>query len=210
MAKNSVKTNGNDTTVSPVANGDSKTEKSGSKSYYFNAANERTRSPKAESVGLGFEFTGQDNVELRLDAINNEILHLASLQGLNIKLQRSYNTAGKDMAVAHDECEAARDNLAEGNWLGDREKGGLRISDLVEAIVRQMTVEGQDGESKRATIKAKLADKTEAGEKLRTKYRDNKDIKTQLAVIEGEKLAAKTAAIAALPSTGETIGDDFA
>lgn len=212
MAKQSTKVavNGNGNGETVVTTTDS--AKSGSKSYYFNAAGEKTRSPKADSIGLGFEFTGQDNVEMKMADANDEIQHLFKLQGANIKLQRSYNTAGKDMRVAHDECEAARDNLLEGNWLGDREKGGLRISDLVEATVRQMVVEGksaEEAEGKRAAIKARFSDKSEAGEAIRTKYRDNADIKKQLVTIESEKLAAKAATINALQSSGETIGDDF-
>lgn len=209
MAKQTVKTNGNAPSAPTEA---SAKKRQSSKSFYVNADGTQTRSPTKDTVTVGFLFEGFDNdpVLTQLADLSDAIKTIGLAQGINIKEQRSYNTA-ETPADMKEACEATRDNLLNGVWIGEREKGGLRISDLVEAIVRQMVnVEGETvDDARRAGIKAKLSDSSEAGEKLREKYRNNVDVKKQLVTIEAEKLAAKTAAINAVASTGETVGADF-
>ena len=187
MAKNS------QTVATPVANTASASDekkRNASKSLYVNANGETSRSPTGETEIVRFVFDGFENdpVDLKISEISDTISHLAICQGLNIKLQRSYNTAKGNAAQMRDECEATRDNLLNDVWTSERE-GGLRIGDLADAIKATLTDEGESVDDERfARIKETLKD-----ESKRDKAKASPKVQAHLTRIVAEKAAKRAA-----------------
>lgn len=204
MAKNSVKTNGdaNVSTPSTVSTADDKKRQS-SKSLYVNASGETSRSPTPDTAIVRFLFEGiPEPVDLTLADLPDDITHLAICQGVNIKLQRSYNTAKGNVSQMRDECEATRDNLLGGIWTSERE-GGLRIGDLADAIASVLKDEGQSvDEARMASIREKLVD-----EKQRDKAKASTKVQAHLTRILAEKATARAAAAAGSVSQSEATLD---
>lgn len=199
MAKNSTQTNGNGATAS------NETKRAASKSEYINDEGVATRSPQADSTALRFSFDGiGETVTVALADIGDSIKHMAILQGLNIKLQRSYNTAKGNVQQMFDECSATAENLIAGVWTSEREGGGLRIGDLAEAVQAVLADEGKTVDLE--TIKAKLA----ADEATREKSKKNVKVAAHLSAIVARKAAERAAAAGQVASahTGES-GLDF-
>jgi len=181
-------------------------KRNASKSLYVDSKGETTRSPTAETEIVRFVFDGFENspVDLVIADISAAISHLAVCQGLNIKLQRSYNTAKGNAAQMRDECEATRDNLLNDVWTSERE-GGLRIGDLADAIKATLTDEGESVDDERfARIKETLKD-----ESKRDKAKASPKVQAHLTRIMAEKAAerAKVAGEAASKTTESGLTD---
>lgn len=159
-----------------------------SRSSYIDAEGTETRSPDENTVALRFSFEGGESRDFSLDDINESIKHMAVCQGLNIKLQRAYNTAKGNVAQMIEDLESTIDNLRNGVWTSERE-GGLRIGDLAEAVVQVLASEGKTVELE--TVKAKLA----ADEGTRAKSKANPKVAAALAVIVANKAAARAQAL---------------
>ena len=203
MAK-TPKVNGN-VNVSETSKSDDKKRQT-SKSLYVNAAGETTRSPDAESVIVRFVFDGiPEPVDLKLSDLNEEIRHLGLCQGINIKLQRSYNTAKGNAAQMRQECEDTAQNLLDGVWTGERE-GGLRIADLIEAIASTLRDAGDTNvdDARLASIREKLHD-----EAARDKAKGSPKVKAHLARIALEKATARANEAAGVDTSGDTTAQDF-
>lgn len=164
------------------------TKRAVSKSSYIDNEGTETRSPDENTTTLRFTFEGGESRDFSLDDINESIKHMAICQGLNIKLQRSYNTAKGNVAQMIEDLESTIDNLRNGVWTSERE-GGLRIGDLAEAVVQVLASEGKTVELE--TVKAKLA----ADEATRTKSKANPKVAAALAVIVANKAAARAQAL---------------
>lgn len=159
-----------------------------SKSSYIDNEGNETRSPDENTTTLRFTFDGGESRDFSLDEINESIKHMAICQGLNIKLQRSYNTAKGNVSQMIEDLDSTIDNLRNGVWTSERE-GGLRIGDLAEAVVQVLASEGKTVELE--TVKAKLA----ADEATRTKSKANPKVAAALAVIVANKAAARAQAL---------------
>jgi len=181
MAKKN-ETNGNGATATDA-------KRAVSKSSYISNDDTVTKSPDENTVALRFTFDGVDSpYDFRLDEINESITHMAICQGLNIKLQRSYNTAKGNVSQMIEDLESTMDNLRNGVWTSERE-GGLRIGDLAEAVQSVLASEGKNVDVE--TIKAKLA----ADEATRAKSKANPKVAAALAAIVAQKAAARAQAL---------------
>lgn len=210
MAKNSTvtKTQTESNVVNPVVPANDEKKRSASKSLYVDNAGETTRSPTVDTEIVRFVFDGFEStpVDLTLADLSDEMRHMAICQGVNIKLQRSYNTAKGNAAQMRDECEATRDNLLNGVWTSERE-GGLRIGDLADAIRATLTDEGETvDETRFARIKETLKDETK-----RDKAKASPKVQAHLTRIQAEKATARAneAAKNASGATDSGIGADF-
>lgn len=196
-----------DSPVNETETVESEKKRSASKSLYVNANGETTRSPTAETETIRFVFDGfeSDPVDLPLINLSAEMSHLAICQGVNIKLQRSYNTAKGNAAQMKEECEATRDNLLNDIWTSERE-GGLRVGDLGEAIRLTLIDEGETVDDARmAKIKETLKD-----EAKRDKAKASPKVKAHLATIAAAKAAARAkTANENAGSAASGIGSDF-
>lgn len=202
MAK-TPKTNGNSNVSAPATTGK---KRQSSKSTYFNAANEESRSPKEDSIGVRFYFEGYDTepVDLTMADLADDMRRFCELQGANIKLQRSYNTA-ENPTEMKETCEATRDNLLGGIWTGEREAGGLRIADLIEALVATLADEGQTvDDARRESIRTKLHDET-----ARDMAKASPKVQKHLTRIQAEKAAAKAASAASADTSKDDVTANF-
>lgn len=204
MAKNTqtVGNMSNTAVAATVAAADEK-KRNASKSLYVDGKGETSRSPTADTEIVRFVFDGFENspVDLVINEISDAIAHLAICQGLNIKLQRSYNTAKGNAAQMRDECEATRDNLLNDVWTSERE-GGLRIGDLADAIKATLTDEGESVDDERfARIKETLKD-----ESKRDKAKASPKVQAHLTRIMAEKAAERAKVAGEAASKTETSG----
>jgi len=180
------------------------TKRAVSKSSYLSNDGTESRSPDENTVTLRFTFDGvAEPLDFNLEDINDNIRHMAICQGLNIKLQRSYNTAKGNVSQMIEDCESTMDNLRNGVWTSERE-GGLRIGDLAEAVVSVLASEGKTVELE--TVKAKLA----ADEETRAKAKANPKVAAAVSAIVARKAVERANALgtAAQAHTTES-GLDF-
>lgn len=212
MAKGTTKiTNGNGETSPAVAD---EKKRQASKSVYLNkpnedgSANEPSRSPTANTIGMRFSFLGiSEPLDCMFDDLPDDIRNIFCVaQGANIKVQRSFNTAKGNPSQMREEASDAWDNLVSGAWTSERE-GGLRIGDLADAIKSTLESDGETVSDERfARIKETLKD-----EGKRDKAKNNPQVKAALATIVANKAAARAAEANEALATA-TVGDlgDFA
>jgi hypothetical protein len=118
-----------------------------------------TVNPDATVVRVTFGNGATEDVSL--GDLSSEILHCATLQGLAIKLQRSFASAKGDPSEAHESFMTVKENLLSGLWNTKREGSGPRLSILVEAIVAALEEDGETvDEARQAAIGEKLKDDT--------------------------------------------------
>lgn len=208
MAKNPNKSTESATPATVAANTGDEKKRSASKSLYLTSESaEPTRSPTPDTAIVRFVFDGYESnpVDLVLADLSPEMTHMAVCQGVNIKLQRSYNTAKGNAAQMLEECEATRDNLLNGIWTSERE-GGLRIGDLADAIKATLTDEGETVDDARfARIKETLKD-----ESKREAAKKSTKVQAHLTRIAAEKATARAKAAAGNVKADESgLGADF-
>lgn len=143
---------------------------------YANNAGEESKQVKEDSVSLRVAFTNGEKRELSIDKLSTVILAQATLQGLSIKLQRSFAGDGGDVEKAVESFDTVLENLTNGIWATKAEGKGPRLSIIAEAVEAVLVEAGQEvDEARRASIIEKLKDeatreKTQKDPKVRAHY----------------------------------------
>ncbi len=172
---------------------------------------------KPDAVSLTFGFSGGESVTIERNTFPAEIATCLYWFGVSEKLGNAYAGAAKKAketgeevsAVAFDLFEALRERLVLGEWIAEREAGGPRIGQLVQAIVN---CKGRLGETVEfAAVAEILKDK-----EIREMVEKDPVVIAEVAAIRA-KAAAERAAQAAAAAEGEsgeslafisTTGDD--
>lgn len=192
MARTSTKTNSNET---PETENESSRSKV-STFTYVNEAGEETKQVKSDSVGLRVRFANGYEDQVTLTQIAN-VLNEAALQGLAIKLQRSFASAKADVSAAIESYETVRDNLLAGVWAVKGEGSAPRLTILAEAVAAVLTFAGRDVDMK--AIAEKLTN-DEFSEKV---MKDPK-VKAQYDSIKAARAAERAAKSLAAAESAES------
>ena len=173
---------------------------------YVDNDGETSKQVKPESVGLVAEFANGEKRRLMIDQLSTAILAQATLQGLSIKLQRSFASSGSDVAEAVDSFDTVYENLLSGIWATKAEGKGPRLSILAEAVEAVLVEAGQDvDESRREAIVEKLKD-----EATREKTQKDPKVKAHYERIKAARAAERAAkASEAAGKVESTIATDF-
>jgi hypothetical protein len=198
MAKNTVAAD-----VSNETETESKRAKVSTFAYIDNGGNvSKQVTPK--SIGLVVEFANGTKDRIDIDQLSNEMLACATLQGLAIKLQRSFASAKGDANEALEAYETVRDNLLAGVWAVKGEGSAPRLTILAEAIAAVLEAAGRTPDLK--DIAEKLKD-----ESVQEKASKDPKVKAQYERIKAERAAerAKKAGEAAAKTDGDGVSDLF-
>ncbi len=98
---------------------------------------------KPDAVSLAFNFSGGESVIVTPGDFPKEVQTCLMYFGISEKLGNAYAGAAKKAketgeevsAVAFDLFEALRERLVLGEWIAEREAGGPRIGQLVQAVI---------------------------------------------------------------------------
>lgn len=157
-----------------------------------------------DAVGLVVTFGNGYSDSVALSDLSKDILRCASLQGLAIKLQRSFASAKGDVESAVESFLSVKENLLAGVWATKREGSGPRLSILAEAIEAALIAKGQTvDDARRASIVEKLSDEAKREEAM-----ENPAVKAQYEVIRARR-AQERAAAAMKNAEGTEAAIDF-
>jgi len=125
---------------------------------YIDSKGNETRSPTADWQTIRTTFAGELEgtvIDAARSSFNADILSCASAQGIAIKLQRA-DPEAKTVGLYFEGHASVLEQLQAGAWLGESEKTGPRITDLLEAVI--MVKHGKAGatDEQRETYKSKL------------------------------------------------------
>jgi len=156
---------------------------------YVNNAGDVSKQVKPDSIGLTVSFANGTKDRINIDELSSEILACATLQGLAIKLQRSFASAKGDVEKAVEAFETVKDNLLNGIWAEKGEGSGPRVSILAEAVEAVLTEAGQTVDAdRRASIIEKLKD-----EATREKTKKDPKVNAHYERIKAARAAEKAA-----------------
>lgn len=179
MAKNG--TNGN----APVggAGGGSETASASTKQQkafitYLRENNEESNFAVADANVVRISFANKTSRDVDLSSLSAEIQKMASLQGVAIRLQRSYQ-AIKELDGVIEAVDETIDDLKNGVWI-DSKTGEPKVTLLSQALVSVLEANGGEvNDERRKSIIEKLK-----GTEYRDKAMENPQVKAQLAQLK--------------------------
>lgn len=199
---------GDDTMV----NGAGEKQKRGvvAKRVYLDAKGQDAgRNAPANASGLEFRFSSGDVRKINPADFSDDIRTRAMWHGFNQKLGDSFASAKGDPKEALALFDETYDQLREGDWITEREGGGVRTTYLVEALARIRA--RRDGVSDPSTLFATIAENIKSWpDEKKAGASKNPQVAAELAQIAAERAMerAKKAAAEAGSTSGAEAGAD--
>ena len=159
------------------------------KKFYIAANGDESRSASADAQVLRFAFSDGTNLEVDPAKLPESIRRCAMFHGLAQKIGDSY-AATKSVEEAAENAMALYERLEAGEWVGERESAGPRISLVLLAIVR---VKEQAGQPLDEAGIAERAAKLKADKAFRDGAMANPAVKAAFAAIQAERAAERAA-----------------
>lgn len=163
---------------------------------YLRENNEESNFAVADANVVRISFANKTSRDIDVSALSAEIQKMASLQGVAIRLQRSYQ-AIKDLDGVIEAVDETIADLGNGVWI-DSKGGEPKVTLLSQALVSVLEANGGEvNDERRKSIIEKLK-----GTEYRDKAMENPQVKAQLAQLKMDaakkrlaeaKLAAKEA-----------------
>lgn len=164
---------------------------------------------KQDAVSLSFAFTDGETIVVTPGDFPTEIQTCLMFFGISEKLGNAYAGAAKKAKetgetvgeVAFDLFESLRERLVLGEWIAEREAGGPRIGQLVQAVIN---CKARQGETVEFTAVAEILKDKE----IREMVEKDPVVVAEVASIRATAAAerATAAAAAAEGQTGESLG----
>ena len=153
--------------------------------------------------GATIVFTNGKRVVVSLDEVPSDLHPRLACHGLSQKLGDSYASVAGNQELAYSRCDGVAELLKAGGWEKETREGGLRLSDLFEAV---NTYRGELGKPAYSDdeFKAKYVRASDA-ETMRNGAKAHPRVGAILIDIQTRKLAERKAEIEKGAATATTI-----